>query len=468
MSLSIRILAATLLFAIPGLCAGQPGTSGVKLAPYKKIALKNGMTVLLMEQHKVPLISLSYLIRGGTVADPKGKEGLAAITASLLRKGTKTRTADQVSEALDSVGATFSSWAEYDFSSGSAEFMKKDTQVGLEMVADMLRNPIFPEAEVKKITAQRIDGLKAAKDSAQGVIRNYYNTFLFGTHPYGRPTGGSEKSLAAITREDVVAFFSSNYLPASTILTIVGDFKSAEMEKLVAERFGAWNSAIKPARIELPKSQPVAGRRLLLVDKPDATQTFFMVGNVGAARTNPDRVGIQVVNVLFGERFTSMINTALRIKSGLTYGAHASFAMRQVPGPFAIDSFTANATTEKALDLTLEVLHDLHAKGLTEEDLSSAKAYIKGTLPPKLLETGDQLSELLAQMAFYGLPDAEVNDFYAKVDALTLADTRRIIQTYYPEKDLTFVLIGKASEIGAAVKKYAPEVEEKAITAEGF
>jgi zinc protease len=459
----LPLLAAAVLAAEPP----APG-SGVSLPPYKSLTLKNGMTVLLMEQHKVPLVSLSYIVRAGSVADPAGKEGLASVTAALLRKGTKTRTADQISDALDFVGATYAASAGVDFSSGRAELVKKDVASGLDLFADLVMNPVFPEAEVKKLLAQRIDGLKAAKDSAQGVISTYYNAFLFGSHPYGRPSGGDERSLAAIGREDVVKFHASSYLPSNVILAVVGDFAAADMEAAVKERFGAWSSKEKAAEVRVSAAKPVPGRRLLLVDKPDATQTNFMIGNVGVARNDPDRVAIDVVNTLFGGRFTSMINTALRIKNGLTYGASADFDMRRLPGPFYISSYTRTASTEKAVDMALDVLHQLREKGIAEEDLASAKAYMKGTLPPQMLETSDQLASLLAQLRYYGLPDGEINDFYAKVDAVTLADAKRVIASRYPEKDLTFVLIGKASEIEAAAMKYAPEVKRKAIAEIGF
>ena len=346
--------------------------------------------------------------------------------------------------------------------------MKKDISGGLDLFADLLRQPVFPEAEVTKLRAQRMDGMRSAKDSAQGVIRTYFDAFLLGEHPYGRPQGGDEGTLPGLSRSDVVAFHSAHYRPANAILAVVGDFQTAEMEKLVAERFASWHRGSLAPRTELGQPRPFKGSRMLLVDKPDATQTYFVVGSLGVARNNPDRVGIQVVNTLFGERFTSMINTALRIKSGLTYGAQSDFAMLKVPGTFAITSFTANATTEKALDLTLATLAELHEKGISEADLASAKAYLKGTLPPKTLETGQQLAAVLADLQFHGLPDSEVNDFYGRVDAMTLDDARRIIRTYYPDRNLCFVLIGKASDIRPMVVKYTPTMVVRSISEPGF
>jgi zinc protease len=466
-----RLLPVALLLlsaaAVPAPGAPRP-TGGVRLPPYRALTLPNGMTVLLMEQHKVPLVSLHYVVRAGSVADPAGKEGLASVTAALLRKGTASRTADQISEALDFVGASYSASAGPDFSSGRAEFVKKDVAGGLDLFADLLQHPVFPEAEATKLLAQRIDAIKAAKDSAQGVIRMYFDAYLYGSHPYARPTGGDERSLAAISRDDVVKFHATNYVPASVILSVVGDFDTADMAKAVTERFGPWAAKGKPAPVALAAPRAAPGKRLLLVDKPDSTQTYFVIGNVGVARNNPDRVPIELVNTLFGGRFTSMINTALRIKGGLTYGASSGFEMRRAAGPFFIRSYTKNASTEKALDTALEVLRQLHEKGITEEDLASAKAYTKGTLPPQTLETSEQLAALLSELRLYGLPDAEINDFYARVDAVTLADATRVIATYYPEKDLTFVLVGKAGEIAPVARKYATEVKTRPIAEPGF
>jgi predicted Zn-dependent peptidase len=211
----------------------------------------------------------------------------------------------------------------------------------------------------------------------------------------------------------------------------------------------------------------VKGRKLLLVDKPDATQTYFRVGNIGIARSNPDRVLIEIVNTLFGGRFTSMINTELRIKSGLTYGANSVFGEWKSKGPFIINSFTSNANTGKALDMTLDVLKRLHAEGVSDGDLASAKAYLKGQFPPEI-ETSEQLAGTLAKLVFDGLDEREINTYYAKIDAATVADANRVIKQYFPLDDLVFVLIGKASEIEAVAKKYAPAVDRKSITARGF
>jgi predicted Zn-dependent peptidase len=444
----------------------QAQTGGLKLPPHERRKLPNGMTLLLMERHELPLVSFHVIVSAGPVADPAGQEGLASLTAALLRKGTTTRSADQFSTQLDFVGGRFNANVAADYATVSVEVMKKDVGTGLDLLADALENATFPQEEVEKLIQQRVDGIKSDKDQALAVLPLYFNAYLYGAHPYARPQDGDEKSLPAITRDAIVKFYRADYTPASTILAVVGDFDGTEMERMLSQRFGTW-PAQQASSIAVPDQADIEGKRLLLVDKPDATQTYYSIGNVGVARTNPDRVPIRVVNTVFGGRFASMLNTELRIKTGLTYGARSYFDERKSRGPFVISSYTRTATTEKAMDLTLEVISRLHEKGVTQEELDLAKNYIKGQFPPTI-ETSGQLASQLAQLEFYGLDEREINDFYPKIDAMTLADAQRVIHQYFPLDNLVFVVIGKAGEIGSVVRKYAPRVNTISITEAGF
>lgn len=462
----LLVLLFILLFAASSAAPVRAEDGALKLPPFRKVKLPNGLTVLLMEQHEVPIISFNFIIKAGAVADPAGKEGLASLTAGLLRKGTRSRSADQISSELDFVGGTMDATANYDYSNGFAEFVKKDIGKGLDLFSDVLLNAAFPPEEVTKLLKQRADAIKAAKDQPRAVIEHYFNAYLYGNHPYARPDSGDERSLGTISRDDVVKFYQTYYAPASAILAIVGDFNTAEMERLLTDKFSAW-SGKATAAANVPEPVPFTGRKLLLIDKPDATQTFYQIGNIGISRTNPDRVYVQVINTLFGGRFTSMLNSALRIQSGLTYGARSTFTQRRAAGPFAISTFTPNATTEKAMDMTLDVLKRLHDKGITEEELKSAKSYLKGQFPPTI-ETSDQLAALLTQLEFYGLDESDVNNYYAKIDAMTMTDATRVIKQYFPMDNLVFVLIGKASDIQEVAKKYAPKLDAKSINQPGF
>lgn len=459
---AVLLSTALVLLAAPMGVQAEP----LRLPPHEKVVLKNGLTLLLMEKHNVPFVSFAAVVRAGATADPAGQEGLASLAASLLRKGTKTRTAQQFAGDLDFIGGSFNADAGVDFTAVSAEFLNKDLVRGLDLFSDALLHPIFPQEEIEKLIRQNIDGIKAAKDEAQTVLTAYFNGYLFGAHPYGRPAEGDELSLGRIRRDAIVKFYEGNYAPGNTILAVAGDFSAAEMKKKVEETFGGWTGrSASPAVVAAPPA--AKGKRLLMVDKPDSTQTFFAIGNVGVARTNPDRVAIRVVNTIFGGRFTSMLNEELRVKSGLTYGAFSFFDSRKTPGPFVMASFTKNETTGQAIDLALEVLGKLHKEGLTKEQLDSAKSYIKGQFPPSI-ETSMQLARLVATNEFYGLDDSEVNELESRIDAVTPEAARRVIEKHFPLDNLVFVLIGKAGEIKPAVQKYATQMDTTEISAPGF
>jgi predicted Zn-dependent peptidase len=462
----LLIIAMMVVAAAAATTSFQAQTGELKLPPHERSKLPNGMTLLLMEQHELPLVSFHVIVNAGPVTDPAGQEGLASLTVELLRKGTTTRSADQFSAQLDFVGGQFNTNVAPDYADLSAQFMKKDVGTGLGLVADALENATFPQEEVDKLIKQRVDDIKSDKDQALAVLPRYFDAYLYGRHPYARPTEGDEKSLPAITRDAIVKFYQADYTPANTILAVVGDFNHTEMQSVLSEKFGPWTGPQAHA-VAVPDKAGMEGKRLLLVDKPDATQTYYSIGNVGISRTNPDRVPIRVVNTVFGERFASMLNSELRIKTGLTYGARSHFDERKSRGPFVISSFTRTATTEKAMDLTLEVIKRLHEKGFTQEELDLAKAYIKGQFPPTIETTG-QLAQQLTQLEFYGLDDREINNLYPQIDAMTLADAQRVIRQYFPLDNLVFVVIGKASEIGPVVRKYAPQENTLSISEVGF
>jgi predicted Zn-dependent peptidase len=428
--------------------------------------LKNGLTVLLLEKHGVPMINLYAIVKTGSAADPAGEEGLASITAGLLRKGTKARTAQQFAADLDYIGGEFDAEAGADFSSVSAEFLTKDLARGLELFSDAALHPTFPQAEVEKLLAQAVDGVRGAKDDPQQVLGLYYYGYLNGTHSYGRPAGGDEVSLQRIKRDAIVKFYEGSYAPGNTLLAVAGEFNGAEMRKRLEDVFGAW-PAHTVAAPSVAAAAPVKGKRLLLVDKGDATQTYFAFGNVGIARTDPDRVAIRVVNTIFGGRFTSELNEALRVESGYTYGASSFFDSRKAPGPFGVFSFTKNETTTPAIDLALQVLQKLHKQGVTDEQLKSAKSYIKGQFPPNI-ETSRQLAQVIATNEFYGFGDDEINQLEARVDAVTPEIAKQVIEKHFPSENLVFVLIGKASAIGPAVQKYAEKRDARGISEPGF
>jgi zinc protease len=456
------LIAMSLALVLAVMAEGQT----LKLPPHEKITLKNGMTVLLMEKRGVPMVSFAAIVKAGSAADPVGLEGLASTAAGLLRKGTTKHSAQKFAEDLDFIGATFSADASADFTALSAECLSKDLDKGLDLLSDAMLHPAFPQSEVDKLLSQDIDGVKAAKDEAESVALTYYYGYLFGEHPYARPEGGDELSLARIKRDAIAKFYQANYTPSNTILAVAGEFSASQMKTKLEEVFGAWTAKGAPPPV-LSAPLAVKGKRLLLVDKPDSTQTFFVIGNVGMAVNDPDRVAIRVVNTIFGGRFTSQLNEALRVESGLTYGAQSFFDAKKQPGAFAIYSYTKNESTVQAIDLALQILDKLHKNGVTADELASAKAYMKGQFPPSI-ETSGQLARRIASIEFYGLNDDEINQLEERIDAVTLQVAKQTIEKHFPADNLVFMLIGKAAEIRPAVEKYAPQQDTRKISEPGF
>jgi predicted Zn-dependent peptidase len=402
-----------------GLVLCGAAAAQVKLPPYSREALPNGAVVYLVEKPGLPLVSFHVLVKGGRESEPDGLAGLASMTAGLLRRGTARQTAEQFNEALDGLGGTLMSASDDQATVVNAEFLKKDFDRGLAIVADAVLHPAFPEDEVHKALARTADGLKSIKDNPGAAIGQYYDRFFFGAaHPYGRVA--DEASVDRMRRQDVVQYHDRMYVGNNLIVVVAGDFDPAEAKRRVAETFGA--APAGKAYRWAEDRPPVAGggNRVLLVDKPDATQTYFVIAQPGVRRTTPDRVALTLVNTLFGGRFTSMINEALRINSGLSYGASARVEMNRLTGGLYISSYTKTDTTAQAIDLALEVLKRLHDQGIAAEQLASAKAYVKGTYPPQRVQTADQIANVLGEMELYGLGRDEVDGFFQRVDGVTL------------------------------------------------
>lgn len=457
------LFAAALAVAV---VAAPPAALAGDLVPaYQRTVLPNGLVVLLLEQHEVPVVDFQFVIASGSIADPPGKEGLADLTMSLLRKGTSRFTAEQLADELDFLGGTLDLDASFERCQVGAQFLAKDVDRGLALLADLLQTPKFDEAEVKKLVALNVDGLRDMKDNPRQVVGAYYDGFLFQGHPFGRPVSGTETSLPAITRADVVDWYGRNVRPNATIVAVAGDFASSAMRDKIAAALGGWAKGDVKSVPE-PAPKPVKGRRVLLVDKPDATQTYFRFGNVGVAKGNPDEAALDVVNTVFGGRFTSWLMAELRTKAGLTYNAHAAFIERRVPGSFYISSFTRTDDTGKAIGLALELLERLHTKGLSEAELQSARNYIRGQFPPEY-ETSGQLARAMAELEFFGLDRSHINQHTQRTDAVTLADTKRVAAAHYPRKDLALVLVGQAAKVRKTAATYGP-VTEKSISQPGF
>jgi predicted Zn-dependent peptidase len=445
----------------------------VKLPPFTKQTLPNGITVVLMPRTELPLVSINVIARGGAEADPPDQAGLAALTAELMRSGAKSRdqewNADQIALALDSIGATLNAQADEQAITLRAEFLARDTAKALGILAGVTGAPTFPEDEVKKVLGRALDNARAVKDNPQAAIQGYYRAFLYGAaHPYRRTNSGDELSIPRISREAIVKQHQRLFAGKNLIIVATGSFAPQELGAALTQAFsGIPAGAAIPSAADPGLPRPTAAR-VLIVDKPDATQTYFLIGQPGLKRGHPDQTAVQLVNTLFGGRFTSMLNDELRVNSGLTYGANSQVSLNRLTGAITISSFTKTETTERAIDLALSLLKKLNEQGITQDQLDSAKTYTKGLYPVDRLETTDQLAQILGEIELFGLNRGEVDDSFSRIDAVTRERANAMAKQYYQPGALTFVLLGNAAKIRETARKWSPNVTEVKITAPGF
>lgn len=429
-----------------------------KLPNYTTFKLPNGLTVSLMEQHEVPIISVSVILPGGAIYD-NDKSGLASLTATSLKHGTKNFPKAKLDEELDFLGANVDTYATKEYAGLSSDFASKDKDKVLNMIKEIVLNPVFDAAEFEKEKSRLLVSLAQQKESPRSVIGSYFDTLLYGNHVYANVKNGNKETVGKLTVNDVKDFYKTNYKPNEAAISIVGDFKTNEMKATITKLFSSWEKS--SVKIDNSASKPInfpTENRVLLVNKADAKETTFFIGAPGVSRNNPDYVSIEVVNTLFGGRFTSMLNDELRVNTGLTYGAGSRFNNLKNSGSFYISTFTATKTTEPAIDKALEVLNNLHAKGIDEKALASAKNYVKGQFPPNY-ETTEQLATLLSQMFWYNFDKSFINDFEKNVDGLDLVKANQIIAKYFPKDKMQFVLIGKSEDIKKIAEKYGKITE---------
>ena len=441
------------------LLSALAGTSqDYKLPAFQKFTLKNGLTVYLMEQHDVPVIDVSAVLPAGAIYDGE-KAGLASLTATALKHGTKNYSKSKLDEELDFIAANVVTFASKESSGLSAEFASKDKEKVLGIITELLTAPVFDTTEFAKEKKRTLVRLGQAKESPRSVIGSYFDKLLYGDHVYGNIISGTISSVSGLTAADARKFYQENYIPNGAAISIVGDFNPSEMKAMITKLLSGWKSGkqLNAGLASKPLTKPT-GNRVLLVNKDDAKETTFMIGAPGIARNNPDYVAVDVINTLFGGRFTSMLNDELRVNTGLTYGASSRFSPLKNGGSFIMSTFTAGKTTEPAIDKTLEVLKKLPDQGVDEKSLASAKNYVKGQFPPRY-ETSGQLAGLLTQMFWYNFDESFINNFQKNVDGLTLARSKEIIDTYFPKDKLQFILVGKASDIRKIAEKYGPVTE---------
>ena len=459
-SASLRNTAFALV-ALLGFAAIANASAGeIRLPDYQTITLDNGATVLLMPRKDVPLVAASVAVRGGALADAPGKEGTADLLGEMLSKGAGNRNSLEFAQAVDGAGGSLGFGSSREAITANAQFLSKDAGLMLSLLADALLRPKMDAAEFDKLRKRAIDGIANAKDSdPRQLIGIYTSGWLFRDHPYGRSTGGDETSLAAVSLADLQAFRQQQMGGDRLIIAIAGDFDVSAVTAQVKQAFGSWAKASDSVPQVLAKTRET-GRRVLLVDKPGATQTYFTLANIGSRHGDPAEAAQDLVQTAFGGRFTSMLNTELRIKSGLSYGAASRIDRPHAPGASTISSYTKTESTKAAIDLALATLDRLHKDGLDVTTVDSAKHYIAGQFAPSL-ETAPQLARTLVELSLNGDSRDTIDGYLGKVASATPAQITDANAVFAPSQDQVLVVIGDAPKIRDVIKTFGPMTEMK-------
>ena len=454
------------LFAVPAFVSANGRAA---LPSYTRHVLPNGVVIYLAPRHEIPLVHIHAVVRGGAESDPVKLAGLSSTVVDLLRHGSGKRSAATFSRDLDAMGASFNSWADPQSTGLSLELLSRYAGRGVDLLADAVLSPQFSAAEVDHFLGQSIDDALATKDSPGLAAALYFRALLFGPgHPYGHPVGGDELSLSRITRADIIACHQRMYVGRNLILIAVGDFDPAHMRRQLTRAFGKLRPGARYQWTSDRAEGHSGSSNVLLVDQPGATQTYFVIGRPGISRDGPDRLAVWLANTAFGGNFTSILNTALRIRGGLTYGANCVLDQNRLPGAISIRSFTATPFTAQAIQLAMSALHVFSQKGLSSDQLAAAKTYLKGNFPSDNLETSDELAATLSELELYGLGADDVNNLFARIDAVTADQANAAARKYFATNGLYFVLVGDANNLRPIAEHYTENPLEISLLQPGY
>jgi len=437
-----------------------------RLPAPEKLTLKNGIVVYFLKTSEVPMVSFRLSFKGaGPVQEPAEFEGIADLTAELIMKGTAVLGADAVAEALDFMGARVDLSAGEESAILSSECLSEHFPKVLEIASSCLTAPALLDDEFAKSRDIRLNGLKSVKDNPGRAVRNYFIKAYFGDHPLGHLSSGTEESLAKMTGAEVRAYYKKFYGPAGAIGALVGNIEKKQALELLNKAFGGWKGAKVPAAAMPPLPEP-KGIKLLLVDKPDATQAYWILGAPGYALGDKITPQAAVMNTLFGGRFTSWLGTEMRIKRGLTYGAGSGFQSYRNGGVFQANSYTRNEKIGEMLDILFDLLKKARTEGFSAVEVESSRNYVLGQFPPTL-EANAAKAGSFVRLALYNLGFDYYDKYLAGIQATTQASVNEAAVKLIPDGNYVLVVVGKAAEIRDQLKKYGVWAEKK-ISDAGF
>jgi zinc protease len=434
----------------------RPPTPGpppaLQLPQIQKRQLSNGLPVWIVELHKVPVAQVNFVVLSGTAADPAGKFGIASLVAAMLEEGAGSRSALELADAIDYLGADIGTAAATDALSVRLHVPAARLADALPLMADVALRPTFPTEELERQRQERLTNIIQARDEPSTIASVGFSRVLYGRgHRYGTPGYGTAETLKAFTVDDLRTFYGSAFRPGNAALIAVGDVTPDKLLPLLESSFGTWKVASSAATTEkLPAVDQPAAREVMLIDKPGAPQTQIRIGWIGAPRSTPDYFPLVVTNTILGGSFSSRLNMNLREKHGYTYGASSSFDMRASAGPFTAG---AGVQTDKTGEALKEFFVELEGmlKPIPADELSRAKNYVALRFPAGFESTGD-VSRRLEDALVYKLPDDYFSKYVDNIQAVTAADVQRVTQKYIQPGRFVVLVVGDRQKIEPQIR----------------
>jgi predicted Zn-dependent peptidase len=430
-----------------------PGKAPVLRVPtWTKTTLANGAELIVSEKHDLPLVAFGITFQGGTYqAESASRRGLAGITASMMNEGTKSRDGEALSNALQLLGTSIN--VNVGGESGSMGFQSTTSKFPqtLDILADILLNPVFPAEALERLRAQRLVVLTQAKDQPGSIASRVFPRILYGVaHPFGQNV--TEDSLKAITRDDVVAFHKAYFQPGRALITVMGDVNSSSVKTTVEKALAAWPKGGDKPLFTYPALPAPHAPTIFLVDKPGAAQSTFAIGNTGPPRNTPDYYALQVMNTMLGGMFQSRLNANIREEKGYSYGVSSSFAFGKGPGAFRAGGDIVSAKSDAAL---VEFMKELRGIGgsrpITDEELTTAKDSLIQRLPGTFGSV-QSINSAIVSLWTQGLPDNYYQQYSARISDISKEDVLRVAKQYIDLDHLTIVIVGDRANIEAPLK----------------
>ena len=410
----------------------------------KRTVLSNGMVLLTSEQRSLPMVSIELLIDAGSRHESAAKGGLANLTAKLLTYGTKRRTAVQINETLDFIGASLETGCGQDNATLSMTLLKKDLSTGLDLLADVLTQSTFPQAEVDRQKQAVIAKIKASEENPGAVAGKAFAAALFPESPYGRPVEGAEASVQALQQKDLQEFFTRYYHPNRAIIAVVGDVSEQEIVQALNSALRDWAKG-EPSATPAPPAD-IGAARVVRINK-DLTQANIVIGQNGVARGNPDYYAIQVMNyILGGGGFSSRVMDSIRNERGLAYSVYSFFAAEKSHGSFEFVMQTKNESALEAIRIAKDEMRRIREQPVSEQELNDAKDYLIGSFPLRL-DTNRRVASFLAQVEYFRLGLDYPERYADLIRKVTREEVLRVAKQYLQPGQLITVMVGNLKKI---------------------